>query len=454
MLRVTTTNRCGPTRREMLRVGFLGLGGLTLGDLLRLRAASPTPRNDRAVIVLWVHGGPSHLETYDLKPDAPTDTRSIFKPIRTKAPGLDVCEYLPKHAAIADKFTLLRSVAHDEADHGFGTRRFVTGYGKDVGGNGKSYYPSLECVAYRTLGGLRDGLPVSMNVGPFRASTPWRGAGYFGQKHEVPETYVHPLNGLAQGLQEAVLTADPPRFADRRGLLTQFDQLQRGLDATGAMDAMDDFQRQAFQVLTSPSARRAFDLTREPDKVRQRYDAAGFAQDVLLARRLVEAGVNFVNVYISGQPYGTKSSAYNWDDHAVNWDMAAAMKGRLPWYDHLVTTLIEDLHERGLDEKVLLLVTGEFGRTPRLERQANGNIGRDHWPSAMSILVAGGGRRRGDVMGATNSRGEHPKTQRFDPHDLLATVYQYLGIDYRMEFSDLTGRPIALSRGTPIDGLI
>ncbi len=460
MFDLLRTESRGPsiTRRKMLQMGALGLGGLTLADMLRLQArgAASTDHKDRAVIVLWVHGGPSHLETYDLKPDAPSATRSLFKPIRTRVPGMDVCELLPKHAQLADKFTLLRSVAHDEADHGFGTRRFCTGYGKDIPGsnNGPSYYPAMECAINRSLGVMRDGVPVSMNLGPFHASTPWRGAGFWGQKFEVPEAYVHPISRNADGLRALRLTVPEGRFADRKNLLGQFDRLRADLDNRGSMDAMDEFQRQAYSMIAGSRVREALDLAREPEKVRHRYDAAGFGQDLLLARRLVEAGVNFVNVYISGQPYGTKSQAYNWDDHAVNWDLPTAMKSRLPWYDHIITTMIEDLHERGLDERVLLIVNGEFGRTPRLEFNANGNIGRDHWPNAMSILVAGGGRKRGDIIGATNARGEHPVSRRLDPHDFLATVYQYLGIDHTQEYLDLLGRPIPLTRGEPIKELV
>lgn len=450
--------RC--TRRQCLQAGVLGLGSLSLADLLRAQAAAApgTPKKETAVILLWVHGGPSHLETYDLKPDAPEATRSMFRPIRTRVPGMDICELLPRHAQMADKFTLLRSVAHDEADHGFGTRRFCTGFGKDLPGsnNGPAYYPALECVTNRALGVMRDGVPMSMNVGSFRASTPWRGAGFWGQKFEVPETYVHPIGRTAQGLGLSGLTMNlpPERFADRRRLLSQFDRIRADLDNRGTFDAMDEFQKQAYSLMTGSRARDALDLTREPEKIRQRYDAAGFGQDVLLARRLIEAGVRFVNVYIGGQPYGSKATGYNWDDHAVNWDLPKAMKNRLPWYDHLVTTLIEDLHERGLDERVMVIVTGEFGRTPRIEHHSNGNLGRDHWPHAMSILVAGGGRKRGDVIGATNARGEHPSTRRHDPHDFLATVYHYLGIDPAREYPDLTGRPLPITRGEFIKDLL
>ena len=444
-------------RRTMLSVGSICLGGLSLPQLFQLQAqAGQTEKKNRAVIVLWVHGGPSHLETYDMKPDASSEIRGNFSPIHTNVPGIDVCELLPKHAKIADKYTLLRSLAHDEADHGFGTRRLCTGYKNDMPGsaNGYSYFPAMETSIYRSLGMLKDGMPVSVNVGPFKASTPWRGPGFFGAKYDVPQYYVHPSNGLTQGADGMQLKIDPLRFGDRRHLLSGFDQFRANLDNSGALDAVNQYQRQAFDVLTSSRVATAFDISKEEIKLRDRYNACGFGQDLLLARRLVESGVNFVNVYISGQPYGSDAKGYNWDDHAVNWDMNKAMKARLPWYDHIVTTLIEDLHERGLDEKVMLVVTGEFGRTPRLEHNANGNIGRDHWPSAMSVLISGGGKKRGDIVGATNSKGENPKTKRYDPHDFLATIYDYLGIDPQTNYLDNSGRPHPLARGQVIEEII
>jgi hypothetical protein len=440
----------------MLSVGSLCLGGLTLPRLFEMqaRAGQAAPR-DRAVIVLWAHGGPSHLETYDLKPDAPSGIRSLFAPIHTNVPGIDICELLPKHAKIADKFTILRSLAHDEADHGFGTRRLCTGYRDDMPGsaNGYAYFPAMETAIYRSLGMLKDGLPVSVNLGNFKASSPWRGPGFFSPKYDVPQYSVDSA-GNVRGVEEMRLTVDPNRFADRRHLLAKMDHLRAALDTTGTLDAASEFQRQAFGVLSSGRVAAAFDLSQESPETRARYDACGFAQEVLLARRLVEAGVNFVNVYIPGHAPEAVAKSHNWDDHAVNWDLPTEMRARLPWFDHIVSTLIEDVYQRGLDDRVLIIVTGEFGRTPRLEFNANGNVGRDHWPNAMSMLISGGGRQRGDVIGATNSKGEHPITHAYDPHDLLATIYHYLGIDPQTNYLDMAGRPHPLARGTPIEGLV
>jgi hypothetical protein len=443
----TASARRGISRRTALRVGFLGLGSLTLADLLRLRAVAGQEKRETAVILLWVHGGPSHLETYDLKPDAPTEVRGPFRPIQTRSSGLDLCELLPRHAKLADRFTLVRSVAHDQADHGFGTRRFLTGYPEFMPGsdNGPSYYPSLECGVNRSLGVLRDGMPVSVNVGGF-AGSPWRGPGIWGAKYQVPVVQVD------QGLPNTAMRVEVPRFEARRALLGQLDNIRRVKGTSGAMDDLTSFQRQAHDIILSGKVRAAFDLSKIEPKVRDRY-GAGWGQQLLLSLRLIEAGVRFVNVYIPGLPPGSKLSAYNWDDHAVNWDMPTAMRERLPFYDNAIATLIEDLYERGLNERVLLIVSGEFGRTPRLEFK-NGVTGRDHWPYAMSILVSGGGKKRGDVIGATDSKGAHPKTRRYDPHDFLATVYNYLGIDPAREYPDLAGRPMPLARGTPIAELV
>jgi hypothetical protein len=439
----------GCTRRHALRVGFLGLGSLSLADLLRLRseASSGKAKKDTSVILVWAHGGPSHLETYDLKPNAPDTVRSQFRPIATRSPGLDICELLPKHAAIADRFTLLRSLAHDEADHGFGTRRFLTGYKDDMPGsnNGPSYYPSLECCVNRALGVNQGGMPVSVNIGGF-AGSPWRGPGVWGQSYAVPQIHSHEVG---RGFPNVDLRVPSRQFEERRQLVQQLDQFRAKVEGSRALDTMDTFQRRAYDIISSGRVQQAFDLAREEIKVRDRY-GPGWGQELLLARRLVEAGVRFVNVYTPGL---ANSKAFNWDDHAVNWDMPTAMRERLPRYDHGIATLIEDVYARGLDRDTLIIVTGEFGRTPRLEFK-DGKIGRDHWPHAMSVLVSGGGRKRGDVIGATDSIGARPSTRRFDPHDFLATVYTWLGIDPAQEFRDMAGRPVPLARGSAIRELL
>lgn len=437
----------GLSRRACLQAGFLGLGGLALGDLFRLRAeaaaAEKQQPDDTAVILLFAHGGPSHLETYDMKPLAPTEIRGPFQPISTNVPGIDVCEHLPLHAEIAEKFTLIRSCCHDEADHFAGHRRFLSGYGKLKQGFGyESHYPMVGAVVTRMKQYGLQGMPPALSLGGVVVNGPDYAAGisegYWPGMYRVPI-----VNG---GIRDASLNVDPTRLNDRIALLREFDRFRRDVDLRGVMETADAFQQQAVDVLTTGRAQRAFDVSQEDPAVREKF-GPGFGTEALVARRLVEAGVSFVTLCSRGN--GPNSKAHNWDDHAVNWDLPSAMLARLPEYDHVVTTLIEDLYERGLNKRVLLIVTGEFGRTPRLEFR-DGRTGRDHWPGAMSILISGGGMPMGQVIGATDKFGGHPSDRALDPHDILATIYHHLGIDHRHQFKDPAGRPIALTDGTPI----
>lgn len=434
------------SRRRCLQAGLLSIGGLSLGDLFRVRANGATRDDNPAVILLFVHGGPSHLETYDMKPEATAEIRGPFSPISTNVAGLDVCEHLPRHAQTARRFTLIRSCAHDEADHFAGHRRFLSGYGKLKPGFGyESFYPQVGAVANRLLQGRRAGMLPAVSVGGVVVNGPDYAAGvsegYWSSVYRVPI-----VNG---GLRDAHLNIDASRLGDRVALRQSFDQLRRAFDESDTMTALDQFERRAIEVLVSGKAREAFDLTLESAATRAAY-GDGWGRDALVARRLVEAGVSFVSLRAPGG--GPGSTAHDWDDHAVNWDLRNAMLARLPQYDQVVTTLINDLYERGLDRRVLLIVTGEFGRTPRLEFK-DGRIGRDHWPGAMSILVSGGGIRTGQVIGATDRQGAQPSHDRFDPHDILATMYRHLGIDPHLHIPDPAGRPIALTHGNPIAAL-
>ena len=439
------------TRRDSLRAGFLGLGGLTLAELLRFRASAATngiaENKDTAVILLFVHGGPSHLETYDMKPNAPTDIRGPFSPIPTNVPGLDVCELLPRHAQIADKYTIIRSVSHDQANHFEGHARFLSGYGQMKTGTSESHYPMVGPVVNRVLENKHRGMPAAVAINGVCVNgpdySPGIAQGYWSSQYRLPICNF--------SLRDASLTVDSRKLDDRLSLQRSFDSLRRGLDQGGSMDALDAFNRRAIDILTTGKAQKAFDISQEDPKLRDKYGDDYFGREVLLARRLVESGVSFVSIRVPGS--GPNSKAHDWDDHAVNWDMPTAMVARTPRYDHVVTTLIEDLFARGLDKKVLLIVTGEFGRTPRLEFK-EGRIGRDHYPGAMSILVSGGGMPMGQVLGQTNRFGEHPVDLQHDPHDILATIYKHLGIDHTQEFLDPQGRPVPLTRGTPIRELI
>ena len=437
----------GLTRRHFLRIGVLGIGGLTLGDLLRLEAqakieSGKLPSREKSMILLWQHGGPSHLETYDMKPDAPTEYRGPFRPIPTNVPGIQVCELLPMHAKIADKFTLIRSCSHGWGGHSDGMSMMMSGYPDWDDVLRRSAYPEVGAAVNRVFGQLHDGMPVAVGMGARHYGyVPSTSTGYWSDRFAPPT--------VDSGIRDTNLTIDGTRFNCRLELLENLDQFRADLVDGDAMDSMDEFQRQATEIIVGRKARDAFDLSLEDQQTRDRY-GQGWGQKVLLGRRLVESGVRFVTV---GVPGGKIIG--NWDDHAVNGDIVSAMHERLPWFDQAVSALIEDIYQRGLDHDVMVMAMGEFGRTPRMN-QSKGNStgvmnwGRNHWPSAMSILVSGGGKRMGQVIGATNSKGEYPVERQLTPHDVLATIYQHLGIDHEQTFEDNSGRPIPLAKGTPI----
>ena len=466
--------RCpGPvSRRSVLQAGALGVGGLGLSDLVRLRseaAGRSEPLKDTAVIFVWLPGGPPHMETYDMKPDAPADYRGDFRPIKTNVPGIEVCELLPMHARCADKYTLVRSVHHTFSDHGGGHKRFLTGRKPATPTGFVNDAPCVGSIASKLLEkrGNPSGLTNYIVTGNGRVNnvdTFSFGSAYLGvsthpfaisadpnaEKFEIKNLSL--MGGISRG-----------RLDDRVSLLRGMDRLRR--NAEGAMDGLDAFNRKALSMITSSKAREAFDLSKESDQLRDRYGRHEWGQRALMARRLVEAGVSWVTVVLEN-PYvsGIKSpnyGVYNWDSHAVNCHLFNDARIRFPIYDRVITALIEALYDRGLNKKVLLVVTGEFGRTPRLSNQIGSRTkvtqpGRDHWPRAMSMLLSGGGMRTGQIVGSTNAKGEEPKTRPLTPNDLWATVYCHLGIDYhRISFPDYQGRPMPiLPFGEPIRELV
>jgi hypothetical protein len=454
-------------RREALRIGLAGLGQLSLPGLFRLRAESPTKTNDHAVIIVWLRGGCSHVDTYDPKPDAPTEFRGPFRPIATKAPGLRLTELLPLHAKISDRFSVLRSMVQTGPGHPSGSLQLLAG-DPDTLDKLVPARPDLMCIANYLRPNLGRGLPAYVGVNPIHAYDNFTIAGpaYLGPGYapfavlgdpSLPAFRV-PNIGLDDPIQEQTLR-------DRRELQRGLDKLQRNIDRTGGMEASDRYESQAFDLLLSPQARQAFDLTVEDSRVRERYGLHAWGQQCLMARRLVEAGVSIVTTTFDGPQCGRVG---NWDDHAVNHHVFDGLSYRAPFFDQAVSALIEDVYARGLDRHVLVVVTGEFGRTPRISYVASSGAGvasasagtiqpgRDHWPDANSMILAGGGITTGQVIGATDARGEKVISRRVGPQDFLATIYQHLGIDYRhTTIPDPTGRPIPIvESGSAIPELV
>ena len=443
------------SRRTFLRNGVLALGGLSLPQLLAARAAAGTSRTDTSVILLYLHGGPSQLETYDLKPDAPIEYRSIFRPIDTNVAGLEICEHFPRQARIADKFSVIRSLTHDVNIHSDGGIIMLTGKRPtvlDPTSQSKSEHPDFGSVTSKLRGFGRDAIPPYVAIPR--------------QTYMTRPTYLGMHHGAFEIGDPSVENFRPPQVAlsgdgvtlldNRRALLGQLDRLRRTLDVRGQLDATDQFRARAFDMLTSPRAATAFDLAQEPTALRDRYGRHLWGQSCLLARRLAEAGSAVISLYIDTPKNGPEFT--NWDDHILNagrpGHFGQFLERRLPYLDEALSALIEDIHARSLDRRILIVVFGEFGRTPRLSVNASGT-GRDHWPQACCALVSGGGLRMGQVVGATNSKAEYPTERPLTPQDLLATVYRHLGIDHKHEFLDLAGRPQRiLYHGQPISELL
>ena len=441
---------------------------MSLSGMLRLRAAAPagvSPER-KSVILVWLRGGASHLDTYDPKPDAPNEFRGPFGSLRTAVPGLHVSELLPRHARIANKFTLLRSMAHTGGGHPAGSLQVLSG-DPDPQDKLVPKYPDFMSVASYLRADPRRRMPYYVGVNPISRYDNFQiaGSAFLGPAHEPfvvsgdpsSPTFEVPNIGLKTSAQAG-------RLVERVSLRARLDRLRRDLEDQ-EMTALDGFERQAMSLLTSPEVARAFDLSREDPRIRDRYGRHAWGQQCLMARRLVEAGVEVITTTFDGPLCGRVA---NWDDHAVNHNVFEALRFRAPCFDEAVTALIEDIYDRGLDQKVLVVVTGEFGRTPRISYagSSGGGVasaeagvvqpGRDHWPNAGSMLFAGGGIATGGVIGATDRRGEEVVEGRVGPGDFLATVYHHLGIDAeRVAIPDFAGRPVPiLSEGRPIAALM
>lgn len=443
-------------RREFLRAGLAGLSGLTLPELFALRArAGAGSRGERtALIVVWLQGGASHLETYDPKPDAPAEIRGPFGSIATKAEGVRISELLPLHAAVADRFAILRSLAHTGFCHQQGNQQMFTGHPEQVLKLDPEH-PDLMCIAHKLRAESGRGVPTYVGVNPI----PYLGSSYLGPAFGPFAVYGDPnapgfsVPGI--GIRNS---GEVGRLGGRMNLSKRFDTLRRAVEDRMQSESFDAFQEQAYALLAGPEARTAFNLELEDPRLRDRYGRNTWGQRCLMARRLVEAGVDLVTTSLDGALCGRVG---NWDDHAVNHHVFDALKARCRYFDQAVSALIEDLHARGLDRRVLLVVTGEFGRTPRIsyaKDSASGvtQPGRDHWPRAVSLLLSGGGITGGQVIGGTDRHGADVNRRRVGVRDLLATIYQHLGIDAaNLTLRDKTGRPIpALPDGRPIPELL
>ncbi len=456
----TTRNGCSEFRRSLhrdrrsfLRAGILGTAGLSLSQFLALEAQATEQGRSSArtnnVIILWMRGGPSHIDMWDPKPEAPADYRGEFGVIPTTVPGILLGDLLPMCGRIMKKWSIVRSLHHEDAGHSSGDQICFTGYPSGPNPDENSY-PSCGSIVSRQLGHQNPTLPAYVMI---PRMVPGTNSAYLGVAHKPFETLADPANNGPFRLPNFDLPVGvtTQQVGERRALLRSFDKVRRDLDHSGQFDALDRFQQRAWDIITSPAARDAFDLDREPARIRERYgflpafdpkaaDRCGspaWSQRILLARRLVEAGVRLVTVDLRW-----------WDTHVKGFE--SLKLGFLPRFDRAYSALIEDLEQRGLLESTLVVAWGEFGRTPRVNAQA----GRDHYPNVFSAALAGGPVKGGRVVGASDSKGAFPKSNPKRPQDVLALIYKHLGVDTTQHYEDRTGRPIpVLPSGKPIEEL-
>ncbi len=436
-------NNCaGHSRRTAIKAGFLGVLGLSTADLLRLRAEGAAKRNGKSVILIWLDGGPSHMETYDPKPAAPKEYRGPWLDMATNVPGIRFSEMLPLQAKHADKMCVLRSVHHDTGDHFAAAHWMLTGRHGSTSANKAQKYPSIGSCIARARGANAKGMPAYVGL-PAAESVylypGYQGAAYLGTAYNpfqlnMKQKYLGAT--LKTKIQTppilANLAGDTARVGSRVGLLESLDQINRNIDRTGSFESLDRYQQEAVDMVTGGKARAAFDMEKESAKTRDLYGRGPWGHYTLMARRLVESGVSFVTVDMP-----------HWDTHSK---IKTGLEARLPFLDRAVAGLLEDLKQRGMLDDVLVVVMGEFGRTPKLNSGQPGIPipGRDHWGQAMSVILAGGGLKTGQVIGATNAKAEHPVARALKPDDVLATIYEVMGIDPETTFKDFAGRPVPL----------
>ncbi|MGB8168732.1 MAG: DUF1501 domain-containing protein [Chthoniobacteraceae bacterium] len=418
----------GLSRRDFLRIGGLALGGLSLPQILRAEAASGVTKSHKAVIMIFLPGGPSHQDIFDLKMDAPSEVRGEFKPIGTNVDGIQITEHLPRLARMMDRCTLIRSMS--DCDSGHDAFQCLTG--RSFKGQPPGGWPAFGSIVSKMQGAIDPAVPPFVGLAPKMGHMEWSRSGEPGFLGVAHAPFEPNKGGGAEDMSLNGVSLD--RLADRRTLLAGFDQFRRDVDASGVMAGLDTFNQQAFGVLTSSKLLNALDVSKEDPRIVERY-GKGDAKNrddggpklmghFLAARRLVEAGARCVTVAFS-----------RWDHHGQNFN---ALRQDLPLLDQGLTALLTDLHERGLDKDVSVVVWGEFGRTPTINKDA----GRDHWPRVSCALLAGGGMRHGQVIGATDRLGGEATERPVRFGEVFATLYQNLGIDVtKTTIDDLTGRP-------------
>ncbi len=440
------------SRREFLRTGGVAAGVLASGQLARGATTAEVVANPPAqrAIVFFLQGGCSQLDSWDMKPEAPAEYRGEFDSIASATPGYRVCEHMPMLATRTDRFNVLRSVHHGTPSHEAAIHWVLTGYdypGANVTTKNRNDKPSVGSFVAKVRGPSRPGLPAYCCVpdkGQLGDRVRYAGSHFLGMAYDPFESGPIPVDAESpyQVPQPLVISRDIPvsRFAERQGLLSQLDKLTRAADATGMMTGMDLFRRTALDMITHPVLQAAVDLSKETPQTRLRYGSNKFGQRTLMARRLAEAGVPFTLVNLADNQ--------DWDTHVGNF---ASMKTRLlPLFDQAVATLLDELSERGLLDSTLVAVVSEFGRTPKINKDA----GRDHWSDVFSVMLTGGGLKAGQVLGTSNARAEIPQDRPIHYNDVLATIYRQLGVPTERVFMD-EGRPVPiLYHGTPIPELI
>ncbi|HJT33447.1 MAG TPA: DUF1501 domain-containing protein [Pirellulales bacterium] len=450
---------CPLDRRQLLSLGGCGFLGLTLPRLLAAETR-PAPRaRAKSVIFLYQFGGPSQLDMFDMKPQAPEGIRGPLKPAATNVPGLSICEQLPRVAQMMDKVTLVRSMHHTMKNHNSASYYALTGHAPPLDDirlrDSLDLFPAYGSVVDR-LAPVADGMPTFVAY-PYvlrdGAVTPGQHASFLGKAHdpllitEDPnrESFRLPELSLPQNLQLE-------RLENRRELQKLVDRQSRLLETSAAARGLDAYYDKVLSMLNSPRVSRAFDLSAEPAALREQYGRHTYGQSCLLARRLVEAGVRFVNVYFSDSIGGQSTTSGGWDTHGFNNTRMYPIieKRHLPITDQTLPTLLTDLDQRGLLDETLVVWMGEFGRTPKL----NQNISRDHWPQCYTVLLAGGGVKRGYVHGASDKHAAFPDRDPVRPDDLAATMFYLLGIDPQTEVYDTANRPLVIAAGNPVMGLV